>query len=119
MPQYRAIHTKDRKVVESESKDVRIEWLTECLTRSPRMEVGIVELKAGATYGDAMSHPGEEIIHVLEGDLMVQLGAKEALLGEGESVTFDSRLKHTVWNPGKRDVRAVFAVSPPNPRLPG
>lgn len=40
------------------------------------------------------SHPGQEFNMVIEGELMLRIGAKELILNEGDSIYFDSLLPH-------------------------
>ena len=40
------------------------------------------------------SHPGQEFDYVLSGSLKVRIGDKEAILSEGDTIYYDSAMKH-------------------------
>lgn len=59
------------------------------------------------------SHPGEEFAHVLKGTLRLWIGDAVYDLNPGDSVHFDSTVKHRLENPGDRPVVALWVLTPP------
>ena len=57
---------------------------------------------------DAMRHPGEELIYVLEGALCVTVDGKPIDLGAGDSIHFRTDRPHTWENPSERPARALW-----------
>ena len=47
---------------------------------------------------EPMRHPGEELFLILSGALSVELEGVSSLLARGDSIHFDSRRQHSVWN---------------------
>jgi quercetin dioxygenase-like cupin family protein/DNA-binding XRE family transcriptional regulator len=50
---------------------------------------------ASEAPGKAHSHQGFEFIHVLRGKLRLTIGTEENILGPGDSIYFDSNLRHS------------------------
>ena len=57
---------------------------------------------------DAMRHPGEELIYVLEGALCVTVDGKPIDLGAGDSIHFRTDRPHTWENPSERPARVLW-----------
>jgi mannose-6-phosphate isomerase-like protein (cupin superfamily) len=59
---------------------------------------------------EATAHGGEEFIHVLEGEIEVQLEDQSYLLAPGDSIYYDASVQHRVLHRGDRPskVLAVF-----------
>lgn len=65
----------------------------------------------GATSGKNLSHhEGREFGLILEGELVVQLSHEEFVLGEGDSIVFDSTTPHLLTNRGPQPMRALWVV---------
>lgn len=58
-------------------------------------------------------HPGEEFAYVLEGTLRLWIGDAIHDLNPGDSVHFESTVKHRLENPGDRPMVALWALTPP------
>jgi transcriptional regulator with XRE-family HTH domain len=69
---------------------------------------------AGATSGPTpMEHPGEELVHLLEGALEVWVDGTHFELNSGDSLHFLTDRPHCWRNPGRQPARALwFAVRP-------
>ncbi|MEW6273688.1 MAG: helix-turn-helix domain-containing protein [Bacillota bacterium] len=61
-----------------------------------------------------LSHAGEECSLVLEGELTVMLGDKVFTLQEGDSISFDSGIPHSIENRTDKKTVVVTAITPPN-----
>lgn len=55
------------------------------------------------------THPGQEFNLILEGSLMLQIGKKELILNEGDSIYFDSSLPHGMMAMNNQTAR-MFAI---------
>ncbi len=68
----------------------------------------------GFTFQDEpYSHDGEECGLVIKGRLNIQIDGIEYQLGEGDSFSFPSSLKHRYTNPGEEETRVIWCTSPP------
>lgn len=68
----------------------------------------------GADSGPAYSHAAdEECVVILSGVLDLQVGGERLVLGEGDSLTFDSHRPHAWHNSGDVPVVAIWAITPP------
>ncbi|MFD4833882.1 helix-turn-helix domain-containing protein [Streptomyces uncialis] len=60
--------------------------------------------------GHGAGHEGFEYGVVTEGELTVQVGDEECVLGVGDSISFDSRTPHVFGNTGTVTARAIWFV---------
>jgi transcriptional regulator with XRE-family HTH domain len=49
---------------------------------------------------EPVAHPGEELVYVLSGALVVEIEGATTLLATGDSIHFSSQRIHATWNPG-------------------
>lgn len=68
----------------------------------------------GESSPEPWSHPSEECVVVLEGRVVVEVGADKHDLREGDSCYFDSRSPHRYVNPDVSTARFLVAVTPPS-----
>jgi transcriptional regulator with XRE-family HTH domain len=90
---------------------VRWERLTE--RADPLVEFLRVTYRPGSEScaADAlMRHPGWEYMHILSGQLNVQVGFDSDVLGPGDSMNFDSNVPHRLSNNSGEDCIAIWAV---------
>ena len=59
------------------------------------------------------SHEGEEFIYVLEGEIEVSYGKESYLLSTGDSIYYDSIVKHNVHCQGESPARILAVVYAP------
>jgi transcriptional regulator with XRE-family HTH domain len=70
---------------------------------------------AGADTGRTMlSHEGEEVGVVVQGEIEVTVGGERRVLKAGEAYYFDSRLPHRFRNLGPEECELVSACTPPS-----
>ncbi|WP_166350242.1 helix-turn-helix domain-containing protein [Phytoactinopolyspora limicola] len=82
---------------------------------SGRLELLEGRLEPGGVSSDEpWSHPSEECVVVLEGQLTVEAGGEIRDLDQGDSCYFDSRLPHRYVNGSDAPVRFLLAVTPPS-----
>lgn len=74
----------------------------------------VATVDPGASSGaNAMEHPGEELVFVLEGSMEFEVDGQGYRLAEGDSVHFRTDRPHRWKNPGKRPARAVWMALRP------
>jgi mannose-6-phosphate isomerase-like protein (cupin superfamily) len=88
--------------------------IVEVLARSDAMEGLLVTVEPGSDWGEAYSHPGEEIRYILEGSLEVDIGGKKYVLKKGDCLWHTADVPHTLRNPGKRKARYFVVIIPPS-----
>ncbi|WP_328999261.1 cupin domain-containing protein [Kribbella sp. NBC_00709] len=76
------------------------------------LEVIEVRLAPGQSTADRpVSHPGEECLVVVEGDVTVEIGAETYDLARRDAVTFRGERPHRVINSGVGDALAISIVT--------
>jgi len=63
--------------------------------------------------GVGFQHEGEEFVHVLKGKVEVQVGDHVNKLKKGDSLHFNSGVKHDLRNTGKKDAELIVVVYAP------
>jgi quercetin dioxygenase-like cupin family protein len=63
--------------------------------------------------GWGFSTKGEEFVHVLEGQVEVQVGDHVNVLSTGDSLHFNSGIKHDLRNPADTDAQLIVVVYVP------
>jgi transcriptional regulator with XRE-family HTH domain len=73
------------------------------------------KLEPGArTQEGPFSHEGEECLVLTQGVLEAHIGDEVFVLGEGDSITFDSATPHWYFNPGPDVAETFGAMTPPS-----
>jgi transcriptional regulator with XRE-family HTH domain len=94
--------------------DTGVRW--ELLTPTPHEIIDFREIVyapggGSSKPGEFIRHSGREYGLVLEGVLHVQLEFEDFVLGPGDSIAFESRLPHRLWNENeKTPARAVWCT---------
>jgi transcriptional regulator with XRE-family HTH domain len=74
----------------------------------------MAEVEPGASSGEnAMEHPGEELVLVLDGMMNFEVDGREYRLGKGDAVHFRTDRPHRWGNPGRQTARAVWMALRP------
>lgn len=92
----RSVMAVDNSVV-VETANYRYEYLCADLTKK-RMVPIITEVKARslAEFGEPVTHPGEEFVYVLEGEVEVHLEFyRPTILRQGQGAYIDSQMRHS------------------------
>lgn len=76
-----------------------------------KMEAYYAEFEPGSEPSKVHEHSGAEIIYVVSGQLMVNVDGEDTLLGEGDSMYFDSRFPHSYRRHGRATCSAIVVVS--------
>ncbi len=73
-----------------------------------------IVVKAQESHGGVgFQHEGEEFVHVLKGQVEVQVGEHVNKLKKGDSLHFNSGIKHDLRNTGKSDAQLIVVVYAP------
>lgn len=81
-----------------------------------KLEIHHNEIAPGRSSGPELyTHAGdEECVLVLEGMLVVRLGAREYVLSAGDSLLLDPKLGHGFMNPGTMPATVLWVITPAN-----
>ncbi len=70
--------------------------------------VGHIKANSFAMFDDYISHPGEEFIYVIEGEVTVHLKGRDAVtLQKGDCIYFDSGLGHAYVSTGEKEASVL------------
>ena len=58
----------------------------------------LIIFQPGGLRSEPISHEGEALVYMLEGELTIEFEDKQVILKSGDSIHFDSLNTHTVWN---------------------
>jgi quercetin dioxygenase-like cupin family protein len=73
-----------------------------------------IMIEAGKPHkGVGFQHEGEEFVYVLKGSVEVDVGENVNLLKQGDSLHFNSGIKHDLKNIGKEDAELIVIVYAP------
>jgi transcriptional regulator with XRE-family HTH domain len=76
------------------------------------LEARLGEIAAGGRSGDEpMTHPGEEICHVISGVIHYEIGGEEYALGPGDAIHFKCSVPHLWKNASPGTTRVVWIFS--------
>ena len=78
-----------------------------------RVSVMTLSVPPGAESGAAFSHPGEDIVVVQQGALMVEVGGLWHEIEAGDSIRFSSEIPHRWRNGAGEPAEALWISSPP------
>lgn len=70
-------------------------------------------IDAGGSSGGFITHVGEELAYVLDGEVEITIGDKSYRLGPQDSIFFASELPHGYRNPTDRPARILWVNTPP------
>ncbi|WP_020662305.1 helix-turn-helix domain-containing protein [Amycolatopsis benzoatilytica] len=74
---------------------------------------GVLE-PGGVSADEPRSHPSQECVVVLAGELTVQVGEQTHVLAAEDSCTFDSSIPHRFRNDSTTAARFLVSVTPPS-----
>jgi transcriptional regulator with XRE-family HTH domain len=105
------VRARERKRL-SPRRGITYELLTPDLTGQIEFIVSVYA--PGASTGDeAFAYPGEQCGVVLDGVADVTLHDTVHRLRAGDSIRFDCSVPHRIANPGKSQLRCIWAIIPP------
>lgn len=80
--------------------------------RGQLLQADIHVLEAGAASLEHITHAGEEVGYVIEGELELGIGTETYLLGPGDTFYFPSDRPHSYRNPGRTVTRVFWSNTP-------
>jgi len=108
----RVVKKNDRKSLKFPNSHLEYDLLSPNLNRQMEMFMG--HLQPGAKTCDTpLSHPGEEVIHVLKGTMWIKVGEDEYTLQEGDTIYYTSSIPHTIINTGQKKLVFISTITPP------
>jgi len=57
---------------------------------------------------EPMSHRGEEMFYIIDGEITVEIEGEAEVLRKGDSIHFDSRRVHSIWNHSARPASLLW-----------
>ena len=93
----------------NEGKGIKIESLA---VNHELLYPSIHIVAPGGDSGGVITHVGEEVGYVLEGELHMTIDGKEYVLEKGDSFFFRSELPHGYRNTGKHEARILWVNTP-------
>ena len=112
-PAVSLVRRDERRAMQYSAWGARIESLSQA-AGDANMSFLEVELEAGLSHElEAMSHDGEELVHIRKGVVEINLGSERHLLKEGDSIHYRAKEPHTIKNIGDGPARIVWVASPP------
>ncbi len=107
------VHKNGRKILKVPESNLAYQLLTPDLNR--KIEFLWIEIDPGKQVEPvAFAHEGEECAVVIEGQLNLWINDTEYVMNEGDSISFDSTLPHSIANLGSQKVILVTAITPPS-----
>lgn len=107
------IHKNSRKILKVPKSNLAYQLLTPDLNR--KIEFLWIEIEPGKQIEPiAFSHDGEECAVIIEGQLNLWINDTEYVMNEGDSISFDSTLPHSIANRSSRKTVLVSAITPPS-----
>lgn len=100
------VRQDERKQTTTGKEKLKVEHL------SPHggLRMMIVEFPAGSSTGDPHTHEGEECHFVLKGTILAEQGEDSAILGEGDSFSWNASVPHKVTNIGEQPATVLISV---------
>lgn len=114
-PTLAVVRKKDRLRLPDRPGDESPSYFFESLdfpANDRKMEAYYAEFKAHAKPMEPHKHAGAEVIYVITGQLVVTLHGDDTVLGEGDSMYFDSSFPHSYRQQGRAVCSAVIVVTP-------
>ena len=106
------VRKNERQVLKFPDSHLTFELLSPDLNRS--LEMMMARLEPGAvTCEEPLTHPGEENILVIQGQMKIQIGEDIHILAEGDSIYYFSSIPHKIWSMGIEDLVFISAITPP------
>ncbi|GAB6174394.1 cupin domain-containing protein [Paradesulfitobacterium aromaticivorans] len=106
------VRKDERQILKFPDSHLTFELLSPDLNRS--IEMMMARLEPGAvTCDEPLTHPGEENIVVIQGEMKIQIGEEVYFLAEGDSIYYFSSIPHKIWSIGTEDLIFISAITPP------
>jgi transcriptional regulator with XRE-family HTH domain len=93
-------HALDRVSFSLGDGALSYEWLSAVFPGSTLRTVIVHEPPGHRT--EPVRHEGEELYYVIAGEITAEVDGKQTVLRHGDSIHFDSRQTHSIWNHGEQ-----------------
>jgi len=80
---------------------------------SPHSQVGTMTIDPGKDSGPEETHPGDQVMYVLEGEADIEIGKETHHLSEGLCIVIPARTRHHVKNTGTKAFFTLNVFAPP------
>ncbi|MCB7128212.1 MAG: cupin domain-containing protein [Candidatus Brocadiales bacterium] len=84
------------------------------LQQTEKTQSAVMTFEVGQDSGGEDSHPGDQIIYVVEGRAFVRAGKEEAVAGPGMLLTIPAGVSHYVRNEGDVPLFILTVYAPPS-----
>ncbi len=102
----------ERQKLNFHNSHMTYELLSPDLNRQMEMFMG--ELEPGAmTCEEPLTHPGEEVTHVLQGEMWIKVGDDEYSLEQGDTIYYQGNIPHQIKNTGSGMMVFISTITPP------
>lgn len=85
----------------------------EVLQQTERSQTAVMTVAPGQDAGPEESHPGDQVIYVIEGEALIRLSGTEQKAAAGSLLTISAGTPHHVSNPGRAPLFFVTVYAPP------
>ena len=100
----------EREEVYTPHKGLSLEGITGSY-RHFKMAAAVAHMASGATSGrNLLKHPGEELVHVLSGEVSFKVGGRDFRLKAGDSLHFSGDLPHHWENVTSKPANLIWFV---------
>ena len=83
------------------------------LQQTERTQTAVMTIAPGADAGPEEQYDGDQIVYVVEGEAIVQIGEAERRASVGALVMIPAGTRHHVRNPGRAPLFLVTVYAPP------
>lgn len=104
----------DRKKLKLPKSPITYELLCPDLKRNMEMFIGRMKPRVSYTGQKLLSQNGEEVIHVMEGSMIIQIFEEQYTLEPGDTIYFVSNTLRKVTNNGDTELVYISAMTPPS-----
>ncbi len=108
----RVVRKNGRQKIRFPESEVTYELCSPDLNRQMETFMGILE-PGSATSETPVGHQGEEVIHILEGEMYIRIGNEEYTLEEGDTIYYYATIPHQIINKSTHVMRFLSTVTPP------
>ena len=104
---------KNGRIFKNNSGNTQIKYLAFRLKEGKLLSL-LTHIKAGTKSGNKpQSHPGEEFVYCLEGEIKYEVNGKEFTLKKGDSLHFFASLPHRWEVTGEEGTKNLWIITPP------
>lgn len=108
----RVVRKNSRHEIRFPESQIVYELLSPDLNRQMETIMGTLK-PGGATSTEPMTHPGEEVVHVIEGEMSIEIGKDAYTLYEGDTIYYYGTIPHIIKNSGNKKMRFLSTITPP------